>query len=327
MTTRNNLARLNADGSVDSAFNPNPNSFVRNITWEPDGRILIGGGFTALAPNGGVTVLRKYIARLNLDGTVDLRINANPNDQVFAIAVQPDNKIVGGGVLLSSNSFMGQTRNRLARLEVDGRLDQTLNLNAVGGGVRASAVQADGKILIGGDFTSILGTQRNNMARLNTDGTLDTTFNPVVNDAVDALAVQADGKILVGGYFSAIGPNGGASVPRNRIARLNADGTMDTAFDPNAGDGISSIAVQADGKILIGGAFTTLKPNGGAIVPRGLLARLNANGTVDSTFNPMPNLDVYAIAIQEDGKILIGGSFTNVSSKLSNIIRRGADPR
>ncbi len=96
----------------------------------------------------------------------------------------------------------GQTRNRIARLETDGRLDQTLNLNIVGSYVYATAVQPDGKILIGGIFTSVLGVTRNNIARLNTDGTLDTAFNPNANNDVDSIAVQADGKILVGGFFT-----------------------------------------------------------------------------------------------------------------------------
>ena len=73
------------------------------------------------------------------------------------------------------------TRNNIARLETDGRLDQTLNLNTVGADVSATAVQPDGKILIGGNFTSVLGVARNKIARLNTDGTLDTAFNPNAN--------------------------------------------------------------------------------------------------------------------------------------------------
>ena len=76
------------------------------------------------------------------------------------------------------------TRNRIARLETDGRLDQTLNLSAVGGYVVATAVQPDGKILIGGNFTTVLGVARNNIARLNTDGTLDTAFDPNATSAV-----------------------------------------------------------------------------------------------------------------------------------------------
>jgi uncharacterized delta-60 repeat protein len=314
---RNHLARLNADGTVDVAFNPNVNGFVRLIILQPDGKVLIGGGFNSLAPNGGSSVVRKYIARLNPDGTLDPGVDANPNDQVWAIALQPDGKIVVGGVFFSANSFRGQTRNRIARLEKDGRLDQSLNLNTVGSSVVATAVQPDGKILIGGIFNTVLGVARKNIARLNTDGTLDTTFNTGTNGYVGAIAVQPDGKILVGGDFTALILNGTALVPsvligvtRNHIARMNADGTIDEAFDPNADDVVNAIAVQPDGKILIGGFFTALAPNGGASVARNVMTRLDTNGEVDPTFNPNPNLDVYAIALQADGKILVGGLFT-----------------
>src|SRR5438309_1203319 len=98
--------------------------------------------------------------------------------------------------------------------------------------VYATAVQADGKILAGGQFTSIGGQTRNRIARLNPDGTLDTAFDPNANAPVNAIAVQADGKILVGGDFTNIGGQ-----TRNRIARLNSDGTLDTTFDPNASGG------------------------------------------------------------------------------------------
>ena len=117
--------------------------------------------------------------------------------------MQADGKILAGGLFttLSPNGGAAVTRNRIARLETDGRLDQTLNLSTVGTYVTATAVQADGKILIGGSFSTVLGVTRNNIARLNTDGTLDTAFNPNANDAVHSIAVQADGKILAGGFF------------------------------------------------------------------------------------------------------------------------------
>ncbi len=310
---RNHLARMNVNGTLDTTFNPSPNGFVRTIVLQPDGKILIGGGFNSLAPNGAVSVLHKYIARLNQDGTLAPGVNPAPNDQIFTIAVQHDGKIVCGGAFLSSNSFGGQARNRIARLETDGRVDQTLNLNLIGDDILATAVQADGKILIGGDFTSVLGLQRNNLARLNTDGTVDTTLAPIVNDSVRAIAVQADGKILVGGPFSGLAPNGGPTITRNNVARINTDGSIDSAFNPNLNNSLNAIAVQADGKILLGGFFTALAPNGGPSVTRGYLVRLNTDGTLDAAFNPRPDDYVSAIAVQSDGKILVGGQFTAFS--------------
>ncbi len=107
----------------------------------------------------------------------------------------------GAFINLSPNGGAAVARNRVARVETDGRLDQTLNLNIVGTFVLATAVQPDGKILIGGNFTTVLGVARNNIARLNTDGTLDTAFDPNANNSVYSIAVQADGKILAGGWF------------------------------------------------------------------------------------------------------------------------------
>ena len=78
-------------------------------------------------------------------------------------------------------------------------------------------------------------------------------FDPNANGPVHVVVVQPDGKILIGGDFTTLSPNGGAPVTRNHIARLNPDGTLDTAFDPNANDSVYAIAVQADGKILVGG--------------------------------------------------------------------------
>src|SRR5437016_1021035 len=85
------------------------------------------------------------------------------------------------------------------------------------GQVRVVVVQPDGKILIGGDFTTVLGVARSRIARLNPDGTLDTAFDPNASNNVYSIAVQADGKILAGGVFNSIGGQ-----MRVHIARLDA---------------------------------------------------------------------------------------------------------
>src|SRR5205814_1721807 len=124
------------------------------------------------------------------------------------------------------------------------------------------AVQADGKILAGGDFTNIGGQTRNRIARLDATTGLADSFDPNAVSAVNSVAVQADGKILAGGAFGSIG-----RPPRNRIARLDRIDGLADSFDsnaPNANTVVFSIAVQADGKILAAGDFTTLAPNGGA---------------------------------------------------------------
>ena len=112
-------------------------------------------------------------------------------------------------------------------------------------------------------------------------------FDPNANGAVAAVVVQPDGKILIGGDFTMLSPNGGAPVTRNHIARLNPDGTLDTAFNPNAkrGASVNSIAVQADGRILVGGAFT----HGIGGQARNHIARLNATTGLADSFDPNAN--------------------------------------
>ncbi len=136
-------------------------------------------------------------------------------------------------------------------------------------------------------------------------GELDTSFDPGdgADNTINCIAVQSDGKILIAGEFTTY--NG---TPRNRIARLNADGTLDESFNPGTGANniIYSMTVQSDGKILIGGNFTYYNDT-----KRIRIARLNTDGTLDTTFDPGlgANKGIYSIAVQEDGKILIGGAF------------------
>ena len=213
--TRNRIARLVATtGLADLTFNPNANNAVNTIAVQPDGKILAGGTFNGANSIGGQT--RNRIARL--DPTTGLADSFDPNasSAVYAIAVQADGKILAGGVFSGANSIGGQTRNHIARLETDGRLDQTLDLGIVGSQTNTIAVQPDGKVLIGGVFSTVLGVPRNNIARLNADGTLDTAFDPNANGTPYAIAVQKDGKILVCGQFTNIG---GADAQPHRPAR------------------------------------------------------------------------------------------------------------
>jgi hypothetical protein len=134
-------------------------------------------------------------------------------------------------------------------------------------------------------------------------------FDPNANGAIRVVVVQPDGKVLLGGDFTTLSPNGGATVTRNRIARLNANGTLDAAFNPNASGFVAAIAVQADGKILVGGSFTTI---GGAT--RNRIARLDATTGLADSFDPNANNTVSAIAVQPDGRVLVGGLFSGANS-------------
>src|SRR5439155_548669 len=161
-------------------------------------------------------------------------------------------------------------RNRIGRVNASGTLDTGFNPGE-NSTVQALAVQADGKIVAGGSFTTLGNsgtTARNRIGRLNLDGTVDTGFDPGANRPVRALAVQADGRILVAGDFTTLGGGGTGTTVRNRIGRLNADGTLDTSFNPGANLAVLALAIEADGKILVGGNFTTLGDGGTGTTPR-----------------------------------------------------------
>lgn len=145
------------------------------------------------------------------------------------------------------------------------------------------------------------------------------SFNPnVTGGFVYSTVVQPDGKVLISGDFSAVG-----GVPRNRIARLNADGSLDLNFIVNTVSGtIFSMALQPDGKILLGGGFSLLGPT-----TRHYIVRLNADGSLDESFtDPATDSDVYCMLVQDDGKIIIGGGFSHLGSVYrTNIARLYAD--
>jgi uncharacterized delta-60 repeat protein len=307
--------------SALDGFDPNANGTVRVVVVQPDGKILLGGEFTSVAPNGGAAVPRNYIARLNPDGTLDTAFNPNANGIVVALALQADGKILAGGFFNGANSIGGQTRNHIARLDATTGLADSFDPNASCAqcapppAVISIAVQADGKILAGGYFTAIGGQARNHIARLDTTTGLADSFDPNADFGVLSIALQTDGKILVGGGFSNIGGE-----TRNRIARLDVTTGRADSFNANASSAVSSvysIAVQADGKILVGGSFGSM---GGET--RNGMARLEATTGLADSFDPSVNGTVFSIAVQADGKILASGSFNTIGFVTRNNVAR-----
>jgi uncharacterized delta-60 repeat protein len=192
--------------------------------------------------------------------------------------------------------------------------------------VDATAVQPDGKVVIGGSFTEVNGVTRNYVARLNANGSLDTTFNVGSGPSgqVYAVALQPDGKILIGGTFQTVN-----TFQFRNIARLNSNGTVDTSFFPGAdfprgaNNAVRAITLQADNKILIGGAFTQVND-----INRNRIARLHTNGSLDDTFAPaggaggVSGVQVRAIGLLNNGKIMIGGLFTSYDGMVRNRVAR-----
>ncbi len=319
---RQRIARLNADGTLDTAFNPGGglNDYVDYVAVQTDGKPIVGGGFTSASDVG-----RQGLARFNTDGSLDTTFNHGNgiSDFVYRVAVQPDGKVLVAGGFLSINDAK---RRCLARLNADGTLDTTFNPGAGAGNlIYALALQADGKVLIGGAFTTFNGVARNYVARLNADGSVDTTFNPGSGASyyVYSLAVQSDGKVLVGGAFSTF--NG---VARKYLARLNADGSVDPAFDPGRSgldDSVSVVAVQGNGQLFVGGNLFIITDG----VRRNGIVRLNADGSLDPTFLPDGGgtfNSMTAISLPGDGKVVIAGDFSNVSDVArQGIARLNAD--
>jgi uncharacterized delta-60 repeat protein/uncharacterized repeat protein (TIGR01451 family) len=308
-------------GSVDTTYNATAgaNEIIYTLALQPDGRLLIGGEFTAF--NG---LPRTRLARLEKSGQIDGTFLPGPgaSDTVRALALQQDGRILVGGLF---TNLGGVVRNRIGRLNPDGSLDGSYDPGAgADNPVYAIALHRDsahlGKAVIGGAFSMVDGVNRSFVARLNLNGTVDATFDPGTGaDAtIYAVAIQDDGKILVGGDFTNF--NG---VISPGLARLLPNGAVDTAFAAALGAGanasVRSIVIQSDGRILIGGLFTSVNGN-----PLNNLARLLPTGAVDPSFVPGAGGDrpVFTVALQPDGKILVGGDFETFSGVTRRRITR-----
>jgi uncharacterized delta-60 repeat protein len=321
--TRNYLVRLNEDGTEDTAFYTNLgaafNSIVLSIHVQADGKILVGGDFTSFNSN-----TRIGLVRLNQDGTEDTAFYTNLGGSFFGsvetIMTQPDGKILVGGAFTSFNS---NTRNYLVRLNEDGTEDTAFYTNmgtAFNSSIAKLVLQADGKILVGGAFTSFNSTSAGRFLRLNPSGTLDTAFLTNLGTGssgeIYGIAVQSDDKILVGGTFTTFNSN-----TRNRLVRLNEDGTEDTTFYTNLGTGFNtivfSLTIQEDQKIIVGGLFDQLNSN-----TRNRIARLNQDGTEDVAFynvlSPAFTTGSIAAADLRNSELVLVGTFTNFNSNTRN---------
>jgi uncharacterized delta-60 repeat protein len=330
--SRTSLARLHANGSLDTTFNVGISADgggdprVNSVAAQPDGKVLVGGEFNSV--NG---TSRNGIARLNADGSLDASFSVELTNGVLAgvtsLAMQADGKVLLSGLFyVDCEGACYQVF--LIRLNADGSRDTGFNSETEFGNdpffpiVKSVAVQADGKVLLGGSFTTVNGTNRNGIVRFNVNGTLDGTFNPGTgitggdDPVVHSVAAQPDGKVLIGGRFTLV--NG---TNRNGIARLNANGSLDDSFNPRPGTNstVYSVTLQTNARVFLGGDFSEI--NG---VPRTRIGRLNSDGSLDSSFNPGSGINstVASLAVQPDGKVLIGGHFTTVQELRRSAIAR-----
>ena len=236
-----------------------------------------------------------------------------PSTAVYAVMVQSDGKLLIGG---NFTEVDGVTRQYIARLNPNGSVDSDFDTSTgANDTVRALDLQSDNKVVIGGEFTLMDSTAITGTARLNTNGSFDSSYNPLLGGTapiVYSLAVQPDDKVIIGGSFTSVD-----SADRSHIARLNAGGSLDSGFNTINGtnDTVWSVALQSDGKVLIGGGYTMADGTPGI----NRIARLDTDGSLDSTFDAYPGVhsgDVFSVVVQpHDEKILIGGNFSKVSDK------------
>jgi uncharacterized delta-60 repeat protein len=303
--------QINSNGLVDNTFNSQLGISSTCYDFQSDGKIIVGGTFTS---DGSIT--KNRLARLNTNGSNDnsLFIGSGFNDAVSSVKVQSDGKII---VVGNFTTYKGISQNKIARLNSDGSLDTTF---VVGSGFNGSPtnmeIQNDGKIILVGTFSTYNGNVVGTLVRLNTDGSIDNSFitGSGPNNATYNVDIQSDNKLIIMGTFTSY--NG---VPKSRIARLNNDGSIDNSFGDGTGLNDSPLCSKTllDGKILIGGRFTDF--NG---VPRSRIARLNSDGSLDTTFDVGVgfNGNVQTIDVQSNGKIIVGGYFTLYQGNFRNRI-------
>lgn len=301
------ITRLLEDGVLDTTFNisgSGADGIIKNAVIQPDNKIVFAGAFTSY---NGVFVNR--ITRISSDGLIDptFNIGTGSNNQIYALALQPDGKIIIAGNFTNYNGILV---NRIARLLSDGTLDSSFNTGLGADAiVEAVLLQPDGKVVLGGRFSTFNGISYNRMVRLNTDGSIDLGFSigTGFDKYVYTIAIQSDNKLIVGGTFLNY-----AGASAKRILRLNSNGSLDTSFITGTGFSsgeVRTILVQPDDRLLLGGTFSGTY--NGIAVKR--MARLLATGVYDDTFSVNLNSTLYSICFTPNNKVMIGGNFNSVS--------------
>lgn len=317
-----NERELNFLGDTYVAFSAGTgfNNEIIDVLVQPDKKLVFSGYFTAYS---GAS--RNHIIRLDSDGSIDNSFiigTGFDGTYIQTIARQNDGKLLFGG---DFTSYSGVSRNRIIRLNSDGSVDNTF---VIGSGFNSSVwkivIQPDGKILATGNFITYSGTSAVGIIRLNSNGSIDNTFDIGSGfsggGAPLTMFINSSGMIFAGGSF---GFYSGQSV--NYAVRLNSNGSIDNTF--NTGSGFNNFVrtgiFQTDEKLILGGDFTSY--NGTTV---GHIVRLNVNGSIDSMFDTGTgfNGDVEGMSIQEDGKVVISGTFTSYDGVLANnIIRLNID--
>ncbi len=305
------FTRVNADGTKDLTFNNSylPSGLAYDIVENADGTIFVGGDLP------GIINVRKILPTGALDTSFT---TSTYNKAVQALALQSDGKLLVGGAFAVKN---GQPRNALVRLFPNGSED-TVFLTNIGTGCAGDVVDImilpDDSMIIVGNFSSFNGTAVGRIVKLNPDGTLNTAFNTNAGTGFDANVVKiryhapTNSYVITGNFTTYNG------VANPKIIRINADGTIASGWVGGAvfNGLLNAITVQNDGKIMVGGNFTTVNGN-----PSESIVRLTANGVPDLFIAPGFNLDVVELFYDPASTIIVtGGSFTSYDIATTNYI-------
>lgn len=306
--------RLFSDGTVDQSFQLESSGYfeVYSMAITSDEKVVVSGNLDELNGTHFGKVARVEVTG-EIDETFNLKNGVNDNNGagIFTEVVQPDGRIIIGGYF---NTVHGENHSNIARLLPNGEIDPSFQVIGYTGVVQALALTSDGKILVGGDIYN--NVNLSGIMRLNSDGTIDPTFalNQAINYVKD-IQVESNGKILVAGQFG-----------NEKVFRLNSNGTVDASFISgfSANYPVYTICPLADGKIVVGGEFTTF----GGSQYQGI-ARLTNFGGVDAFFTPVlfdaqASSVVTTIKQASDGSLIVTGSF-ELQNGQRNIARISAD--
>ena len=323
VTVRNNIVRLNSDGTLDAGWDPEADLDVESVTLDSSGNAYVGGLFDSI---GGLA--RNHIAKILAagSGSADASWNPNADGPIDASALD-----VVGGQLYVGGAFTnigGQSRAGLAKVAIAGAgsTDLTWNPSPAGGEYSPSFVltlDGSGSLYVGGNFTTIGGESRNSLAKLSTSGTgaADATWNPSPTQPygaeftlVEALLLDTSNNIYVGGNFANIGGQ-----TRNAVARLSVAGAgaADATWNPKADGDVTSFVLDGSGHIYAGGNFLGFDSPvfgiGGGV--RNSVARLSTSGigAADCYWIANANGPVAALALDATNDLYVGGNFSNIA--------------
>lgn len=347
---------FNGTGQQATAMNVDPStgdsggSVAYGSYLQSDGRIVLAGVSAPAYLSDNVALVR-----YNSDGSLDTTFNGtgtvytpvDSSSAAYAIEGQPwDGKLVVAG---SANAG-GPDRILVVRYNTDGSLDTTFgtggivrtSINQYASVANALAIYPGSKLVVGGQTWN--GTKYNmSLVRYNSDGSLDTTFGSggkvttqvgTKNDVIEGIAVQSDGKIVAVGHTdTVVNKKTGQTAHKIAVVRYTATGALDATFgssgvkfiDLGGNDDAGGIAIQSDGKIVIGGYSNSLLTSSGVAA----VLRLNPSGSLDGTFGTsgvvkqtvLQYASAVSLAIQTDGKIVAGGNANNATGNRFLVMR------